>query len=103
MILMQPYWTQITGTLLFYARALDNTVHVALGTLAAAQTQGTVHTMKAAMQLLNYAATHPDGLYIHSDVQYPNGPIHVESRIMKNDTSAASGQKSEPSFTMARK
>jgi hypothetical protein len=118
---------QVIGTLLFYARAVDNTMHVALGTLAAAQTQGTAQTMDAAVQLLNYAATHPDAavrfyksdmiLYIHSDASYlsepkarsrvggyfylgnynepadnphPNGPIHVESRIMKNVMAAAS-------------
>jgi hypothetical protein len=51
---------QIIATLLFYARAIDSTMHEALGTLAAAQTQGTVRTMEAAIQLLNYAATHPD-------------------------------------------
>jgi hypothetical protein len=100
---------------------------VALGTLAAAQSQGTEKTMEATVQLLNYAATHPDAairfyksdmiLYIHSDASYlsepkarsrvggyfylgnqsepadnpqPNGPIHVESRIMKNVMAAAS-------------
>jgi hypothetical protein len=83
--------------------------------------------MEATVQLLNYAATHPDAavrfyksdmiLYIHSDASYlsepkarsrvggyfylgkqaepadnphPNGPIHVESRIMKNVMAAAS-------------
>jgi Reverse transcriptase (RNA-dependent DNA polymerase) len=118
---------QVIGTLLFYARAVDNTMLVALGTVAAAQTQGTENTMKAVVQLLNYAATHPDAavrfhksdmvLYIHSDASYlsepkarsrvggyfylgnrgepadnphPNGPIHIESRIMKNVMAAAS-------------
>ena len=33
---------------------------VALGTIAAAQTKGTEATMEAAVQLLNYAATHLD-------------------------------------------
>ena len=51
---------QIIGTLLYYARAVDNTMLVALGTLAAAQTKGTAQTMDAAIHLLNYAATHPD-------------------------------------------
>jgi hypothetical protein len=101
-------------------------MHVALGTLASAQTQGTTQTMNAAVQLLNYAATHLDAvvrfhksgmaLYIHSDASYfsepkarsrvggyfylrhhdepadnpqPNGPIHVESRILKNIMAAA--------------
>jgi Reverse transcriptase (RNA-dependent DNA polymerase) len=118
---------QIIGTFLYYARAIDNTMLVALGTLAAAQTKGTEHTMEAATQLLNYAASNPDAairfhrsdmvLYAHSDASYlsepharsrvggyfylgnnnepadnptPNGPIHVESRIMRNVMAAAS-------------
>jgi hypothetical protein len=53
---------------------------VALGSLAAAQSQGTQATAKAAVHLLNYAATHPDAtiqfkasemcLHIHSDASY---------------------------------
>jgi hypothetical protein len=83
--------------------------------------------MQALVQLLDYAATHPNAairfhksamiLYIHSDASYlskpkarswvggyfylgkpneptdnpkPNGPIHVESRILKNIMAAAS-------------
>ena len=59
-------------------------MHVALGTLAAAQTQGTAQTLDAAMHLLNYAATHPDAavrfhksdmvLYIHSNASYLSEP-----------------------------
>jgi hypothetical protein len=118
---------EVIGTLLFSARAVDNTMLVALGTLVAAQTQGTEQTMQALMQLLDYAATHPDAairfhksdmiLYVHSDASYlseakarlrvggyfylgnleeptenptPNGPIHVESRILKHIMAAAS-------------
>jgi Reverse transcriptase (RNA-dependent DNA polymerase) len=118
---------QIIGTFLYYARAIDNTMLVALGTLAAAQTKGTEQTMEAAIQLLNYAASNPNAairfhssdmvLYAHSDASYlsepharsrvggyfylgnnnepadnptPNGPIHVESRIMRNVMAAAS-------------
>jgi Reverse transcriptase (RNA-dependent DNA polymerase) len=118
---------EVIGTFLYSARAVDNTMLVALGTLAAAQTKGTEHTMKALAQLLDYAATHPDAairfhksdmiLYAHSDASYlseaqarsrvgsyfylgnvneaqdnprPNGPIHVESRILKNIMASAS-------------
>jgi hypothetical protein len=56
-------------------------MYVALDTsAAAAQTQGTTQTMDAAIQLLNFAATHPDAairyyrsdmiLYIHNDASY---------------------------------
>ena len=51
---------EVIGTLLFYGRAIDNTLLVALGTLASAQTKGTQATAKALKKLLNYAATHPD-------------------------------------------
>ena len=71
---------QIIGVLLYYARAVDSTMLVALGTLAAAQTKATANTMKAAHQLLDYAATHPDAkvrftqsdmiLHVHSDASY---------------------------------
>jgi hypothetical protein len=115
------------GTFLFYAGAVGNTMLVALGTLATAQTQGTEKTMEATQQLLNNGATHPDAavrfhksdmiLYCHSDASYlseqkarsrvggffylgnkdepkvvtkPNGPIHIESKILKHVMAAAS-------------
>jgi hypothetical protein len=117
----------VIGTLYYAARAVDNTMLVALSTLAAAQTKGTQRTMEALIHLLDYAATHPDAairfhksdmiLYVHSDASYlsepkarsrvggyfylgtanepannpkPNGPIHVESRILRNVMAAAS-------------
>jgi len=71
---------EIIGTFLYYARAIDNTMLVALGTLASAQSQGTQATMDAAIKLLNYAATNPVAiikyhasgmiLHIHSDASY---------------------------------
>ena len=51
---------QITGTLLFYAKAINLTILVALGTIAAATTSGTTETEKAIQKLLDYCATHPD-------------------------------------------
>ena len=53
---------EIIGVLLFYARAVDSTMLVALGTLASAQSKGTEATAQAATQLLNYCATHPDAV-----------------------------------------
>ena len=71
---------QITGTLLYYARAVDATLLVALGTIAAQQARGTTTTAKAITQLLDYCHTHPDAtiryrasdmiLKIHSDASY---------------------------------
>jgi hypothetical protein len=69
---------EIVGTLLYYARAIDCTMLVALGTLATAKT--TLDTAQGLTQLLNYAATHPDAtlkyiasdmiLHVHSDASY---------------------------------
>jgi hypothetical protein len=50
---------QITGTLLYYARAVDPTMLVALRTISAQQANGTEATANAIIQLLNYCATHP--------------------------------------------
>ena len=43
---------KITGALLFYAKAIDSTILVALGTIAATQTSGTIETEKAIHKLL---------------------------------------------------
>ena len=71
---------QILGTLLYYARDVDNTMLVAISTLASVQAKGTEATMVAAIQLLNYCATHPNAsvrykasdmiLHVHSDASY---------------------------------
>jgi hypothetical protein len=46
------------GTLLYYyARAVDPTMDVALGTLASKQSKGTKNTAKAIVQLSNYCVT----------------------------------------------
>ena len=72
------------GTLLYYARAVDATILVALGTLAAQQAKGTEHTSRAINQLLDYCHTHPNAilryrasdmiLKIHSDASYLSEP-----------------------------
>jgi hypothetical protein len=70
----------VVGTFLYYARAIDSTMLVALGSLASQQNNGTKATTIAITQLLNYAATHPDAtlryhasgmvLHVHSDASY---------------------------------
>jgi hypothetical protein len=75
---------QIIGVFLYYARAVDSTMLVALGSLAANQTQATELTNQAANQLLDYAASHPDAsvrfhssamiLNVHSDASYLSEP-----------------------------
>lgn len=56
---------QVVGTLLYYARAADSTMLVAIGTIAAQQSKGTEATALAVNHLLDYAATHPDAILQH--------------------------------------
>jgi hypothetical protein len=70
--------------LLFYARAIDNAMLTAIGTIVTQQSQGTQETMKAVVQLLNYCATHPNAvvrfhasdmvLWVESDASYLSEP-----------------------------
>jgi hypothetical protein len=65
---------------LYYARAVDITVLMALSSIAIEQTKGTASTMAKAKQLLDYLATHPDAtiqycasdvvMNVHSDASY---------------------------------
>jgi hypothetical protein len=45
---------EIIGVFLYYGRAIENNMLVALGSLAAAQSEGTLATAKASVHLLNY-------------------------------------------------
>eukprot|EP00957_Ditylum_brightwellii_P105260 8023753-Ditylum_brightwellii.AAC.1 len=68
------------GTLLYYSRAVDPTLAVALSTIASKQANATQETAEACHQLVNYVAMHPDAtvhfltsdmiLTIHSDASY---------------------------------
>jgi hypothetical protein len=71
---------RIIGSILYYVRAVDSTVLMALSSIASQQTKGTTNTMDKAEQFLDYLATHPDAtirfrasdmiLNIHSDASY---------------------------------
>ena len=75
---------EVVGTFLYYSRAMDNTMAVAINDLSQAQTKGTALTMKALTHLISYASTHPDAkirhhasdmiLHIHSDGSYLSLP-----------------------------
>ena len=54
----------IVGTLLYYGRAIDNTILPALNSISAEQARPTQVTMKKCKRLLDYVATFPD-VYIH--------------------------------------
>ena len=61
---------EIVGSLLYYARAVDNKLLVALSAIASRQAQATVATEQAVNLLLDYVATYPnDGIvYRASDM-----------------------------------
>ena len=75
---------QIIGSLLYYGRAVDPTILVALSTLASQQNAPTKETADAITKLLNYVATHPNAtiqykksdmiLCTHSDAIYLSEP-----------------------------
>ena len=75
---------KIVGSILYYARAVDNTVLIGLSSIAAEQTKATEKTHSQCLQLLNYLASNPDSkiifhashmiMNIHSDASYLSEP-----------------------------
>jgi hypothetical protein len=71
---------KVTGSILYYTRAVDPTVLMPLNDIATDQTKSTEKTQAATNQLLDYLATHLDAttryhssgmiLHIHSNVSY---------------------------------
>jgi hypothetical protein len=71
---------QLTGTLLYYARAVDPTLIMPINVLASGQSKATEVTADKVIKLLNYCDTHPETkiryhasemvLHIHSDASY---------------------------------
>jgi hypothetical protein len=83
---------QVIGSLLYYPpppRAMDTTMCIALGILAAAQSKGTEEIVKALAHLLDFTATHPNAiirycassmvLYIHYQNALPTSMLAVTS------------------------
>jgi hypothetical protein len=71
---------KVTGSVLYYARAVDPTLFMPLNDIAMEQTKATEKTQAATNQILDYLATHPDAtiryhasdmvLHIHIDASY---------------------------------
>jgi hypothetical protein len=71
---------QLTGTLLYYARAVDPTLIMPINVLASEQSAATNVTADKVIIFLNYCNTHPESkiryhssdmiLHIHSDASY---------------------------------
>ena len=78
----KKYVQSVTGTLLYYARAVDATLLVPLSSIAAHQAAPTEHTRELVHQLLDFCATQEDAvltyhasdmiLAVHSDAGYLN-------------------------------
>ena len=75
---------QIVGSFLYYARAVDPTILMALSAIAAQQSAPTEETLTRVNQFLDYMWTHPDAkiryrasdmiLNVHSDASYLSAP-----------------------------
>jgi hypothetical protein len=71
---------QLTGTLLYYAMAVDQTLIMPINVLASEQSKATAVTADKVIKLLNYCNTHPETkiryhasdmiLHNHSDASY---------------------------------
>jgi len=71
---------RVVGSILYYARAVDITVLMALSFIAIEQSKCTTNTIEKAEQLLDYLATYPDAtirfqasdmiMIVHSDASY---------------------------------
>jgi hypothetical protein len=71
---------KVTGTILYYARAVDPIVLMTINDIATEQTKATEKTKAATNKILDYLVTHPDAtiryhasdmiLHIHRDASY---------------------------------
>jgi hypothetical protein len=71
---------KVTGSVLYYAQAVDPTVLMPLNDIATEQTKAAEKSQATTNQMLDYLATHPDAtiryhasdmiLHIHSDASY---------------------------------
>ena len=96
---------QVTGSFLYYGRAVDPTIVMALSTIASQQSAPTENTMKLTKHFLDYMATHPDAkiryyksdmiLNIHSDASYLTEP-KARSRIAGHFFMASIPQPDKP-------
>ena len=64
----QKFIQAVTGTLLFYARAVDPTILVALSAIASQQAKPTQLTMERTRQLLDYCASQDDAILLTTKV-----------------------------------
>jgi hypothetical protein len=100
---------QLTGTLLYYARAVDPTLIIPINVLASEQSNATEVTADKFIKLLNYCNTHPETkiryhasdmiLHIHSDASYLSeneaksraGGVFYMGNTAKNEKNSQTG------------
>jgi hypothetical protein len=70
---------QLTGTLLYYARAADQTLIMPINVLASEQSNTTEVTADKVIKLLNYCNTHPE-----TKIRY-----HASEMILQNHSDAS--------------
>jgi hypothetical protein len=100
---------QLTGTLLYYARAVDPTLIMPINVLASEQSRATSVTADKVINLLNYCNTHPEtkinlsekeaksraggffymGSSTNKDKKLTNGAILIISKVLKHVMSSA--------------
>jgi hypothetical protein len=99
---IETKWIQsVSGTFLYYARAIDYTLLPALNELASQKSQPTIQTRLKAQQIMNYVATYPNTyvryhasemiLTIDSDAAHlvaPKARSRVAGYFQMNDTPA---------------
>ena len=81
---------RIVGSFLYYARAVDSTIHTAVNELSVSQAAPTTKTKDATIMLMDYLSTHPQAkirykasdmqMYVDSDAAYLVAP-KSKSRI----------------------
>ena len=86
----KKYIQGVTGSFIFYGRAVDPTISHALSEIASEQSEPTEKTMDKAKKFMDYMWTHPDAvicyyasdmiLQVHSDASYLTAP-KARSRV----------------------
>ena len=61
----EKFIRQVIGTLLYYTRAVDSTLLVALSALASAQSRPTKHMVELVAWLLDYLASNPNAILLY--------------------------------------
>jgi hypothetical protein len=84
---------KVTGSVLYYARAVDSTFLMQINDIATEQTKSTEKTQAATNQLLDYLATHPDAtIKYHASDMILHSTLNVASVIKNVVASAAESE-----------